>query len=134
MIKYVVVFVLIFAHVTSFSQPVSFIPIILIILCSTDKPVVLVTSAEHYGSVLNKDFDFEKYLQTMHDQGMNYTRIFTGSYVEIPESFGIENNTLAPAVGSYLAPWKRVGEPGLYKGEKKFDLSQWDPEYFSRLK
>ena len=85
------------------------------------KPLVLVTSAEHYGAVLNADFDFEKYLQTMKDEGMNYTRIFTGSYVEIPGSFGIGNNTLAPAVGSYITPWKRVEEEGLYKGENKLD-------------
>jgi len=97
-------------------------------------PVVLVTSAEHYGAVLNEDFDFKKYLQTLHDEGMNYTRIFTGSYVEIPGSFGIENNTLAPATGSFLAPWKRMEEPGLYEGETKFDLSEWNPEYFERLK
>ena len=74
------------------------------------KPTVLITSAEHYGAVLNADFDFEKYLQTMHDEGMNYTRIFTGSYVEIPGSFNIENNTLAPAVGSFITPWKRTNE------------------------
>ena len=98
------------------------------------KPVILVTSAEHYGAVLNKDFNFQKYLQTMHEEGMNYTRIFAGSYVEIPGSFGISNNTLAPEVGSFLAPWKRVDEVGLYKGERKFDLNSWNPEYFERLK
>ena len=98
------------------------------------KPTVLVTSAEHYGAVLNADFDFEKYLQTMYEEGMNYTRIFTGSYVEIPGSFNIENNTLAPAVGSFLTPWKRTDEVGLYKGEKKFDLNEWNPDYFKRLK
>jgi len=98
------------------------------------KPAVLITSAEHYGAVLNAEFDYKKYLQTMHDEGMNYTRIFTGSYVEIPGSFGIQNNTLAPAAGSFLAPWKRVEETGLYADEKKFDLNTWNPEYFSRLK
>lgn len=29
------------------------------------EPVVLVTSAEHYGSIINLDFDFEKYLETV---------------------------------------------------------------------
>ncbi|OFY65323.1 MAG: hypothetical protein A2V46_10430 [Bacteroidetes bacterium RBG_19FT_COMBO_42_7] len=96
-------------------------------------PVLLVTSAEHYGAVLNKDFDYITYLNTLESEGMNYTRIFTGSYVEIPGSFGIQNNSLAPATGSYLAPWKRVDESGLYKGEKKFNLNQWDPSYFERL-
>lgn len=98
------------------------------------KPTVLITSAEHYGAVLNNDFDFNKYLQTLHDEGMNYTRIFTGSYVEIPGSFNIENNTLAPEVGSFITPWKRTEETGLYKGEKKVDLSQWNPDYIERLK
>ncbi len=134
MFKTALVFALLFVKISLFSQPVSLHPENSHYFLYNEKPIILVTSAEHYGSVLNKDFDFEKYLQTMHDQGMNYTRFFTGSYVEIPESFGIEKNTLAPAVGSFLAPWKRVGEPGLYNGEKKFDLSQWDPEYFSRLK
>jgi hypothetical protein len=98
------------------------------------KPTVLVSSAEHYGSVVNAEFNFKKYLQTLHDERMNYTRVFLGSYVEIPGSFNIENNVLAPEVGSFLTPWKRVDDAGLYKDEKKFDLSQWNPVYFSRLK
>jgi len=28
-------------------------------------PVVLITSAEHYGSVLNRDFDYVRYLETL---------------------------------------------------------------------
>ncbi|MDZ7723306.1 MAG: hypothetical protein U5R06_10995 [candidate division KSB1 bacterium] len=98
------------------------------------EPTVLITSAEHYGAVLNADFDYDLYLNTLHNDGMNYTRLFTGSYVEIPGSFGIGNNTLAPDTGRFLAPWKRVAEPGLYAGEKKFDLSQWNPDYFRRLR
>ena len=98
------------------------------------KPLVLVTSAEHYGAVINLDFNYEKYLLTLQQEGMNYTRIFTGSYVEIPGSFGIENNTLAPATGRFLAPWKRTAEPGLFNGENKFDLNEWNPAYFERLK
>ncbi|MDX2302096.1 MAG: hypothetical protein NW226_04815 [Microscillaceae bacterium] len=98
------------------------------------KPILLISSAEHYGAVINTDFDYKKYLQTMKKEGMNYTRIFTGSYVEIPGSFGIENNTLAPNTGSFLAPWKRTEEPGLYPGENKFDLNQWESRYFERLK
>ena len=97
-------------------------------------PILLITSAEHYGAVLNLDFDYKKYLQTLADEGMNYTRIFTGSYVEIPGSFGIENNTLAPATNRFITPWQRAEESGLYQGEKKFDLARWNPAYFERLK
>lgn len=119
--------------VSVFAQPISLHPSNPHYLLYKGKPTVLVTSAEHYGAVLNADFDYEKYLQTMHKDGMNYTRIFTGSYVEIPGSFNIEKNTLAPAVGSFLTPWGRVEEEGLYKGEKKFDLNKWNLEYFDRL-
>jgi hypothetical protein len=123
-----------FFQINTVAQPISLHPENPHYFTYKGKPTVLVTSAEHYGSVLNADFDFRKYLQTLHDEGMNYTRIFMGSYVEIPGSFGIENNTLAPAVGSFLTPWKRVDESGLYKGEKKLDLTQWNPGYFNRLK
>jgi len=97
------------------------------------KPFVLISSAEHYGAVLNTDFDYKKYLQTLHDTGMNYTKIFSGAYVEIPGSFGISNNNLAPAIGSFLTPWKRVEETGLFNGEKKLDLNEWNQDYFRRL-
>jgi len=59
------------------------------------KPLALITSAEHYGALVNLDFDFEKYLKTLHQEGMNYTQIFMGSYFEIAStSFGIKYNTL----------------------------------------
>ena len=132
--KFVVFFLfLVFAGINVYAQPISLHPQNPHYFVYNGKPAVLVSSAEHYGAVLNAGFDFKKYLHTMHDEGMNYTRIFMGSYVEIPGSFGIENNSLAPAVGSFLTPWKRVEEVGLYKGEKKLDLSQWNPGYFSRL-
>ena len=98
-----------------------------------EQALVLVTSAEHYGAVLNKDFDYQKYLQTLHQNGLNYTRIFTGSYIEIPGSFNIGNNTLAPEIGSYLTPWKRTDQEGVYEGERKLDLAQWNEIYFERL-
>jgi hypothetical protein len=90
------------------------------------KPMIIVSSAEHYGAVLNLDFDWKKYLDTMARDGMNYVRIFSGSYREAPGDFGIERNTLAPASGRFIAPWVRK--------DGRFDLSQFDPAYFTRLK
>lgn len=132
--KIILIFLWVFFYEISIhAQPISLHPDNPHYLLFKGKPALLVTSAEHYGAVLNTDFDFEKYLQSLHKAGMNYTRIFTGSYVEIPGSFNIENNTLAPAVGSFIAPWQRINETGLYKGEKKFDLLKWNPDYFKRL-
>lgn len=69
-----------------------------------DKPTLLVTGGEHYGAVINADFDYETSLKAMAEQGMNYTRIFVGAYVEVPGSFGIKHNTLAPAHGRFISP------------------------------
>lgn len=94
----------------------------------------LITSGEHYGSVINPDFDYHKYLATLQSDGLNYTRLFPGSYVEVPgKSFGIRRNTLAPAEGRFLAPWARSNTPGYAGGGNKFDLEQWNPDYFARL-
>ncbi len=129
----VLLLLVLFFEISVSAQPISLHPENSHYLFYKGNPTLLITSAEHYGAVLNADFDFEKYLQTLHNEGMNYTRIFTGSYVEIPGSFNIEHNTLAPAVGSFLTPWQRVNEIGLYKGEKKFDLLKWNQDYFHRL-
>ena len=97
------------------------------------KPLALITSAEHYGAVLNLDFDYRTYLKSLSEDGMNYTRIFTGSYFEIAgESFGIQNNTLAPKTGSIITPWGIVVD-GL-SGNWKYDLTAWNEAYFDRLK
>jgi hypothetical protein len=98
------------------------------------KPAVLITSAEHYGAVLNGDFDFRKYLATLASDRLNLTRVFSGSYREVPGSFRITNNTLAPKHASYIAPWQRSSTPGAVDGLNKFDLNKWDENYFKRLK
>jgi hypothetical protein len=98
------------------------------------KAVALVTSGEHYGAVFNGDFDFRRYLDALAAAGMNYTRLFGGSYVEVPgKSFGILRNDLAPASGRFVAPWARSGAAGYAGGGNKFDLEKWNPEYFKRL-
>jgi hypothetical protein len=98
------------------------------------KPTVLVTSAEHYGAVLNLDFDYRRYLDTLAEDGLNYTRIFSGAYVEPQGAFNIQRNTLAPLPGRFVCPWPRSNQPGYANGGNKFDLSRWDEAYFARLK
>lgn len=98
------------------------------------KPTVLITSAEHYGAVLNLDFDYITYLDELKSKGLNLTRTFTGAYVEPAGAFNIVNNTLAPVSGRFIAPWKRSTTAGYHGGGNKFDLSKWDEAYFTRLK
>jgi hypothetical protein len=98
------------------------------------KPAVLVTSGEHYGAVLNRDFDYVKYLDELAAHGLNLTRTFTGVYCEDAKSFNITRNTLAPAEGNLLCPWARSDTPGYAGGGAKFDLAKWNEDYFKRLK
>jgi hypothetical protein len=98
------------------------------------RPTILITSGEHYGAVMNLDFDYRRYLDTLATDGLNYTRVFSGAYVEPQGAFNIARNTLAPAASRFLAPWLRSGEPGYRNGGNRFDLSRWDDAYFARLK
>jgi hypothetical protein len=98
------------------------------------KATILVGSGEHYGAVVNRDFDYRKYLDTLAADGLSQTRLFVGTYYEKPGDFGIGANTLAPAPGRALVPWARSDSPGGADGGAKFDLSRWDPAYFERLR
>lgn len=88
------------------------------------KPTILITSGEHYGAVLNLDFDYVSYLNELESKALNLTRTFSGTYREIPGSFGITDNTLAPK--RYCSPWAESGG--------KYDLGKWNEAYFARLK
>ena len=98
------------------------------------EPTVLITSTEHYGSVINLEFDYDQYLSELEEKGLNYTRIFAGPYVEKP---GVTNfpdpNNLAPEPGQLIVPWARSNIGGYIGGGNKFDLNTWDPDYFERL-
>jgi hypothetical protein len=97
-------------------------------------PTLLLTSGEHYGAVLNLDFDYIKYLETLAKEGLNGTRTWTGAYCEPPTAFSIAENTLAPQAGRLICPWARSDQPGYANGGNKFDLAKWDDNYFGRLK
>jgi hypothetical protein len=99
-----------------------------------DKPTVLIGSTEHYGAVMNLDFDYVTYLNELAACGLNVTRTFSGVYVEPQGAFKIERNSLAPASGRFICPWARSEENGYANGGNKFDLTKWNDEYFTRLK
>jgi hypothetical protein len=98
------------------------------------KPLVLITSDHHYGAVINLDFDYIAYLNTLKEFGMNLTRIYPGGYVEIKDSY-IAGNPLGPAPDRFILPWAKTKVPGANQliGGYKYDLNKWDPGYFKRL-
>ena len=97
------------------------------------QPTVLITSAEHYGAVINKDFDYISYFDALKSYGLNYTRIYPGELFEPVGKF-MKGNTLGPRPTSLIVPWARSKTPGYMLGGNKFDLNQWDSAYFARLK
>lgn len=98
------------------------------------QPTVLITSGEHYGAVMNLDFDYVKYLDTLQREGMNHTRIFVGPYRESATSFNISHNVLAPAPRRFVCAWARSEVPGAANAGNKFDLTRWDEGFFTRLR
>ena len=98
------------------------------------RPTVVITSGEHYGAVLNLDFDYRRYFDTLKADGLNGTRIFSGTYVETGGNFGIAANTLDPAKGRFISPWARSTTDGYADGGAKFDLTRFDEAYVTRLR
>ncbi|MBN1933196.1 MAG: hypothetical protein JW934_00955 [Anaerolineae bacterium] len=88
-------------------------------------PTVVVGSGEHYGAVLNLDFDYRPYLDALARDGLNQLRLFSGAYREIPGEFGIADNNLAPLPGRFICPWP--------ERDGKFDLARFDEAYLARL-
>ena len=97
------------------------------------QPTILITSAEHYGAVVNLDFDYVAYLDALKAHGLNYTRIWPGAVLEMVGEF-TQDNTMGPRPDRTIVPWLRSHEPGYVYGGNKFDLDQWNPEFFARLK
>lgn len=104
------------------------------------KPLVFVTSDHHYGAVIDGDFDFVKYLEHLSSNGMNLTRIYPGGMFEPPDKY-IPGNPLGPKPGRQILPWLKSTQAGANPAlaaagqpSFKYDLDQWNPEYFSRLK
>src|ERR1700758_5383649 len=97
------------------------------------KPTILITSAEHYGGVVNKDFDYVAYFDALKAYGMNYPPIYPGFLFEPMGKF-MKGNTLGAKPISLTLPWARSQKPGYALGGNLSDLDKWNPEFFARLK
>lgn len=104
---------------------------------------MLITSAEHYGVVIDSSLDYKAYLDVLEKYHFNLTRVFVGTYFEGnyhdagPKEQQVNkesNNTLAVPPDYLLVPWARSNIPGYASGGNKFDLDKWDNRYFVRLK
>ncbi len=95
-------------------------------------PRVLVCATEHYGSVINRAFDYERYLDDAADKKQTLTRLFL-LFRELQTARN-PASPCKPESPDYLAPWQRVG-PGLaMDGEPVYDLDRWNDAYVARLR
>ncbi len=97
------------------------------------KPTILITSAEHYGAVINKEFNYVAYLDALAEYGLNYTRVWPGALLEVVGEY-VKDNTLGPRPQTSIVPWARSNEPECVYWGNKYDLDKWNPEFFARLK
>jgi len=95
------------------------------------KPLVLISASEHYGSVINRSFDYEKYLADAAEHKMTMTRTFL-LYREL-QSARNPSSPCKPESPDYISPFLRTGPGKAKDGEPAYDLDQWNPEYFERL-
>src|SRR4051812_5661842 len=96
------------------------------------RPVVLITATEHYGAVINRNFDQVAYLDETAARRMTLSRCFL-LFREL-EHFGLNpHSPCKPTPGEYVAPFARSGAEFAVDGFPCFDLDRWNPEYFERL-
>lgn len=97
-----------------------------------ERPEILITSGEHYGSLIHLGFDYHAYFKHLKSHGFNLTRTFAGIYRERPDRFGIGSQLSPKGMGEYCSPWAWSNENGGYDG-RKLDLDKWNEAYFTRL-
>ena len=95
------------------------------------QPLALITASEHYGSVVNRAFDFERYLADAADKRQTLTRTFL--LFREQQSSRNPSSPIKPESPDYLAPYPRTGPGKAMDGEPAYDLDQWNGEYFARL-
>lgn len=95
------------------------------------KPLALISASEHYGSVINRPFDFIKYLDDAAAHKMTVTRTFL-FYREL-QSTRNPSSPCKPESPDYISPFMRTGPGKAMDGEPMYDLDKWNPEYFERL-
>ncbi len=93
--------------------------------------VVLLCATEHYGSVINRPFDYKSYLEYCLETGQNYTRIFL-LFRELQTPVN-PYSTCKPESPDFISPYMRTGPGNAADGLKKYDLDKWNPEFFNRL-
>lgn len=96
------------------------------------KPLVLIAATEHYGSIVNRPFDFDRYLLDASGRKQTVTRTFL--LFREQQSERNPSSPVKPESPDFVTPWPRTGPGNAMDGEPRYDLDRWNPEYFDRLR
>jgi hypothetical protein len=97
--------------------------------------VALLSSGEHYGALVNLDFNYETYFAALAARNYSLTIALAGTYRE-PDSDvnrhgdNPAGNTLSPVKGRFASPWASAPAAG---SAGKYDLRKWNSAYWDRL-
>ena len=95
------------------------------------KPRVLIAATEHYGSIINRRFDFARYLADAAEKQQTLTRTFL-LYREL-QSARNPYSPLKAESPDFVTPYPRTGPGKAMDGELKYDLDKWNLEVFRPL-
>ena len=95
------------------------------------KPLALIAAGEHYGSVVNRAFDYRRYLRDAADKRQTMTRTFL--LFREQQSSRNPSSPVKPESPDFITPYVRSGPGAAIDGEPLYDLDRWNPEYFTRL-
>jgi hypothetical protein len=95
------------------------------------EPLVLLCATEHYGSVLNRKFRYERYLADHAEKKQTLSRLFL-LFREL-QSAQNPYSSCKPESTDYISPYPRSGQGVAWDVLPKYDLDQWNPEFFERL-
>ena len=71
------------------------------------KPLVLITATEHYGAVINRNFDYVRYLEDAADKHCTASRCFL-LFRELEHIPLNPHSPCKPLAGEYVAPFLRT--------------------------
>ncbi len=98
------------------------------------KPAVLVTSGEHYGAVLNRDFDYVPYLNELQARTVQPHAHVRRHLPRDTRLVRHRREHAGAGARPFPLPVARSGRGGAGDGGNQFDLGKWDADYFARLK
>jgi hypothetical protein len=90
------------------------------------KPAILVGSTEHYGAVMNLDFDYSMYLDEISDKGMNIAEPFQVICLNHRALLALQRTLLHPR-GGFICRGQEVTSP--VSGWQQLIWMNWDEAY-----